>query len=166
MKSQKEAVYSATMSVLTEKGISFEDGQNIGDVMTKEIRESIQAIVCEGFRNSEVEFRQTDSNSSKLTDRAKLSSYVSGLVNNWFRKDKRFNGNTTYVAKNPGSRVSDPKLKALKMLLKKFEGTEKSALIQTEITKLEAEHQAAKAKEVEVDMSQVPAELKALLEIE
>ena len=166
MKSQKEAVYAATMSVLSDKGIAFEDGDCISDVMTKEIRDSIQEIVCQGFRNGEVEFRDTDNNKGKLSDRSKLTSYVSGLVNNWFRKDKRLNGNTQYVAKNPGSRVSDPQLKALKALAKKFEGTDKHAKITAEIEKRQTELSASKTKEVEVDMTQIPAELKAVLEIE
>jgi hypothetical protein len=166
MKDQKEAVYSATMSVLADRGIAFEDGQNLSEFMTKDIRDAIQAIVTEGFSNGEVEFRATESNKAKLADRSKLSSYVSGLCNNWFRKDKRLNGAVTYVAKNPGSRVTDPQLKALKNLAKIHAGTDKLPAIQAEITKRSAELGASKVKTVEVDMSLIPAELKATLGIE
>ena len=160
---QKEAVYSATMSVLSENSINLEG--NIADVMTKELRKDICAIVLEGFSKGEIELRDTNSNREKVTDPKLLTSYVSGLVNNWHRKDSRLNGGTKYVTKNPGSRVSDPQLKALKALAKQFAGTDKAPKIQAEIDKRSAEIAASKVKTVEVDMSQIPEELKAALDL-
>ena len=102
---QREAVYSATKSVLKDATVSFEDGNNINTVMTEDFRKRIHAIVVSAFKEGKVEFKATASNDSKLANESELSSYVSGLISNWFRKDKRFNGNTTYSAKNPGSRA-------------------------------------------------------------
>ena len=158
---QKEAVFAATMSVLSENSINLEG--NIADVVTKEIRHDICAIVSEGFAKGEIELRDTNSNREKVTDPKLMTNYVSGLVNNWHRKDKRLNGGMQYATKNPGSRVSDPQLKALKALGKKFVGTDKSSKIQAEIEKRTAELTSAKVKAVEVDMTQVPEELKSLL---
>jgi hypothetical protein len=165
---QKEAVFQAAMSVLKDSNLELEPGHSITEIVTKDMRSSICEIVSEGFRTGSIEFRDTSSNQTKLQDRAQLSSYVSGLVNNWFRKDKRLNGGNAYVAKNPGSRTGsgDAQLKALKALSKQFHGTEKAALIQVEIDKRTAELAASKAKKVEVDMTQVPEELKSVLGIE
>ena len=166
---QREAVYNATKAVLKENAVQFEDGDNIADVMTDELRKSIMAIVVEGFKNGEVELKDTPSNQEKLASDSKLNSYVSGLVSNWFRKDKRFNGNTKYVAKNPGSRTgqSDSKLKALRNLKKMMDtkgqdSTEVDAYIEARVNELAAE----KAKKIEVDFNEIPAELKESLGIE
>lgn len=161
MKKQSDAVYAATMSVLAEAGVSFEDGMNVEEVMTKEIRSKIHAIVCEGFRQGQIEFKDTPSNQEKLANPSKLSGYVSGLVSNWFRKDTRLNGGEKYVAKNPGSRAgsTDPQLKALRQLLTKFKGTEKAVEIEKHINTRLAQIQAEKAKSFTVDISALPADL-------
>ena len=162
-KSQRDAVYTATHSVFTENDVHFEDGMNINDVMTDAIRGAVHAIVCESFSQGEVEFKDTPSNEEKLANPAKLSSYVSGLISNWYRKDKRFNGNTTYTPKNPGSRAGqgDAQLKALRGLSKQFEGVdaEKFALIQSQIEERVSYIQTEKAKKIQVDLSALPADL-------
>jgi len=163
--SQREAVYNATHQVLKENNISFEDGNNVADVIS-EHRDAVIAIVCEGFKNGTIELKDTPSNQEKLANPTKLRSYVSGLVSNWYRKDKNFNGNTKYVAKNPGSRTgqSDSKLKALRNLKKMLEtkgqdATEVDGYIKARLEELNAE----KAKKIEVNMDEIPAELKASL---
>ena len=164
---QREAVYSATKSVLKDATVSFEDGNNINTVMTEDFRKRIHAIVVSAFKEGKVEFKATASNDSKLANESELSSYVSGLISNWFRKDKRFNGNTTYSAKNPGSRAGqgDPQLKALRQLAKQFSGVDEAkakeinAHIEARIKVVGAE----KAKKIDIDLSQIPAELKTTL---
>lgn len=163
MRTQREAVYSATMNVLKEHGVHFEDGGNIGEVMNDTLRKEVHTIVVEGFKASEIAFKDTPANQEKLSNPSELSSYVSGLISNWYRKDKRFNGNTTYKPKNPGSRVGqgDSELKALRALYKKFEGVDadKAELIKTKIDARVATIQAEKAKSIEVDFSALPADL-------
>jgi len=73
---------------------------------------------------------------------------VSGLISNWVRKDKRLNGNVSYVAKNPGSRAgaSDEQLKTLRALKKQFAGTDKESIIEAQITKRVSEIRSEKTK--------------------
>src|SRR5271157_5995691 len=103
--SQREAVYNSIVLVLATASIEFKDGMSIDGLLTKDLRTQVHALVVDGFKSGEVEFEKTPSNAEKLASEAKLNSYVSGLISNWVRKDKRFNGNVTYVPKNPGSRA-------------------------------------------------------------
>jgi hypothetical protein len=167
---QREAVYKATHAVLREAGISFEDCQEggIGNVITDELRKQVVGIVCEGFKKGEIELKDTEANRSKLANETELRAYTSGLVSNWHRKDKRFNGNETYKPKNPGSRIGqgDAQMKNLRLLRKKFEGTEKIKDIEAAIAKRYEELRAAKVKTVEVDWNEIPEELRAALKTE
>jgi hypothetical protein len=170
MMKQREAVYEATHAALTAAGLSFTDGDNISLLISKEIRANIIQAVMNGFLNGTVEFKDKTSNGDKLSDSKKLLTYVSGLVSNWHRKDKRFNGNTTYTPKNPGSRTgqADPQLKALRQLLKQFAGVdaEKVKRIQKEIDERTASLKATKVKAVEIDYNVVPQDLLEALELE
>jgi len=167
MKTQREAVYTATVNALAESDVHFEDGMNIESVMTDAIRGQVHTIVCEGFSARTVEFKDTPENAEKLANPAKLSSYVSGLISNWYRKDKRFNGNTTYTPKNPGSRAGqgDPQLKALRALSKQFQGVDQAKfdLITAQIEERVKVIQSEKAKQTIVDYSAIPADLLAEL---
>jgi hypothetical protein len=163
---QVDAVYAATHSVLKEKGINFEDGMNVADVMTDSIRQTVILMLCEGFQAGKIDFASSESNRMKLANPNLLKSYVNGLVNNWYRKDPRFNGNTKYEAKNPGSRQGsgDEQLKALKALKTKLlaEGeADNAAVVDGYIAKRIAELEAAKIKVVNMDA--IPEELKKAL---
>ncbi len=162
---QRDAVYAATMSVLADASITFEDGMDIDTVMSKDLRSSIQGILVEGFKSGTIHFEDTPSNQEKLASPAKLNQYVSGLVSNWFRKDVRLNGGEKYAAKNPGSRAgaSDPTLKALRQVFGQFKGTDKEAAIQAQIDTRLAFIASEKAKKVTVDISVLPADLVAKL---
>jgi len=115
---QRQSVYLATMNVLADAGINFDDGQaaTAAEVVTKDMRHSIMSIVTESIRSGETEFSAEAT--AKHDTEPKVRSYVSGLVNNWFRKDTRLNGGAKYVTKAPGSRAGagDEQLKALKAL--------------------------------------------------
>lgn len=159
--SQRDAVYAATVAVLSDAGIQFEDGMDVETVMSKDLRGSIAAIMFEGFKAGTISLEDTPSNREKLASPAKLNTYVSGVVSNWFRKDTRLNGGEKYVAKNPGSRAgaTDPQLKALRQLFGQFKGTEKETIIQAQIDARLATINAEKAKKVTVDISALPADL-------
>ena len=168
---QREAVYKATHAVLKEAGISFEDYQDGGvkDIVTDEMRKQIIGIVCEGFKTGEVELKDTEANKSKLANESELRAYTSGLVSNWHRKDKCFNGNETYKAKNPGSRAGqgDTQMKNLKLLKKKFENDpQKIKDIDAAISKRTEELRAARTKTIEVDWNEIPEELRTALKSE
>jgi hypothetical protein len=160
---QRDAVYNAVTSVLSDEGVHFEDGMNVSELLTKEQRASVHTIVTEGFTSGSIEFADTPANQAKLADPSKLSSYVSNLISNWFRKDMRLNGNTKYTPKNPGSRVgsTDPQLKALRQLAKQFQGidSEKFEKLQSEINTRVSAIQAERATKVEIDYSVLPADL-------
>lgn len=155
--SQKEAVYNAVTSVLNENNISVSEGTHVSTLMTRELRSQVNQILFESFRSGTVqldrEFSDTD-----------LKAYVSGLQSNWLRKDKRLNGNVSYVAKNPGSRVgsSDPSLKAMRALLSTLTTEAEKAEVQGYIDTKVAEIQATKAiKKVSIDINALPAELRS-----
>ena len=56
---QREAVYSATMSVFKDQDIQFESGYDVHEVMTSELRGMVHAIICESFTNKQVVFKDT-----------------------------------------------------------------------------------------------------------
>ena len=158
MKNQKEAVYSTVKSVLAENGIEHEDFTKVE--MSKELKSQCISILVTGFEQGEIELKSKQEN---------LKSYVNGLLNNWLRKDKRFNGNVKYKAKNPGSRTGqqDPMVKNLRILLSTLpEGTPAyqatKERIETRVAELKAERARAQVKEI--DFSAIPADIKALLE--
>jgi hypothetical protein len=154
--SQKEAVFTAIVNVLGEAGITVEEGQSVESYMTRERRALVNGILFEGFQGETIELDRT------FTD-SELKAYVSGLQSNWIRKDKRLNGNVSYVAKNPGSRAGsgDPQLKAMRALFSTLATTEDKAEVQGHIDARLAEISISKAKNVTIDYSALPADLAA-----
>ena len=163
MMNQKTAVYEATMATLAEKQIDFTDGENLSQVMTKDLRKDVVSIVTAAFVAGEVELSAEAK--AKYSDEAKVKAYASGLVNNWHRKDTRFNGGEKYVAKNPGSRAGsgDSVLKNLKALRSTRTDEAELTAIDEAIAKRTIEVAADKAKKITVDMDKIPAELRELL---
>lgn len=160
MTNQKTAVYMAITAVLAEAGIDFKDGMNVAEHMTKDRRAIVNAILFKGFRDGEIELDREYSD-------ADLKSYVSGLQSNWIRKDKRFNGNTKYVAKNPGSRAGsgDQALVNAKRLLTSLQADPEASEadvkeVEAYIASRTAEIQAAKTKAVTIDFSALPPALR------
>ena len=151
---QKEAVFTAVVNVLAQEGISIVEGQPVA--MTKELRAQVNNILFEGFRNETIELDR------EFTD-SDLKGYVSGLQSNWLRKDKRLNGGTQYVAKNPGSRAGsgDASLSAMRKLMSTLTTDSDKAEVQGYIDARLAEIQASKAKSVTIDYSVLPADLAA-----
>ena len=164
MKNQKEAVYVTTMNVLAEAEIPFDDGMNVSELITKDQRAQVIAIIANDFLAGEIEM--TAEAKVKYSTLDKMKGYVNGLVSNWYRKDTRLNGGGKYVAKNPGSRagVGDAQLKALKTL-RTLKADDKEALkaIDEHIARRQKEIGEEKAKTVTVDLSKIPPELAAQL---
>ena len=164
MKNQKEAVYVATMNILAEAEIPFDDGMNVSNIITKDQRTKVIAILATDFLAGEIEM--TNDARAKYNSLDKMKGYVNGLVSNWFRKDTRLNGGGKYVAKNPGSRagVGDAQLKALKTLRTiKAGDAEALKAIDEHIARRTKEIGEEKAKTVTVDLSKIPPELAAQL---
>ena len=157
MMNQKTAVYNTVINVLAENDIEFEEGMIVSEVLTSDMKKDVNAILFEGFREGTIELNTE-------YDDVKLKTYVSGLTNNWIRKDKRFNDGEIYQAKNPGSRAgsSDPQIKELRKLLKINGLTdEHTTKIQAAITTRLAEIKPASV--VTIDIDKLPEELKHLV---
>lgn len=147
MMKQKDAVYQAVVSVT---GFS---GEGVCEP-TREQKQVIHSILIEGFKNGEIELSRT------YTDQ-EMRNYVTGLLNNWLRKDERLNGGGKYVPKNPGSRAGtgDAQLKALRALLSTLTDPADRAEVQKHIDARVAE--ISKASAPTVDFSKLPPELAA-----
>lgn len=161
---QKEAVYAAVLEALDE--IS-------GPVtLTKDQRKDVIDAITTGITTGEVEF--SDEARAKYSTEAQIRNYVSGLVNNWLRKDTRLNGGTKHEVKNPGSRAGqgDEQLKAMRALRKQLsivgdvaKVAEVDLAIARRIEEVKATRKLATPKTPAVDLSNVPDELKAALGI-
>lgn len=150
MTKQKEAVFLAISALFGTTSFT-------GKVeLTPDQRKDVQAELIQGFKDGTIQF------DGPIPEEAKLKSYVSGLVSNWLRKDKRLNGNTTYVPLNPGSRVGagDESMKAMRTLLTLTTDAEAKAKIQEEIDKRAAEMKPTAKREINV--SALPESLRHL----
>jgi hypothetical protein len=146
---QKEAVFSAVTNVCTATDGVFSP--------TKEQRAQINMILFEGFKAGSIAY------DGDVPADSELKAYVSGLQSNWLRKDKRLNGNVTYVAKNPGSRSgsSDPQIKAMRALLAtKTESAERAEIQKFIDARLVTLKPSAT---VEIDVEALPEELRHLV---
>ena len=155
---QKDAVFSAVTSVLSESGINVNENVNASSSLTRELRSQVTSILVEGFKNGRIALDKSfDSDSS-------LRAYCSGLMSNWLKKDKRLNGGVQFSIKNPGSRTgsSDPQIKAMRALLAtrtdEAERAEIQAFIDNRVSEL-----VTSTKKVNIDTNNIPAELKHLL---
>lgn len=154
---QRESVFNAVCDVTGES--SFSQAVELNSDQRKEVISMITAQIM----NNEVDF--SEAAYEKYDTEQKKRGYVSGLVSNWLRKDKRLNGNTTYEPANPGSRTGqgDPQLRELRKLLKLHKGTNDEAKIQSFIDARVATIKAEKAKDIEIDSDILPEELQGLV---
>lgn len=147
---QKEAVYNAVTNVCGNRDVY---------TPTKEERARVNAILVEGFKSGAIGY------DGPIPNDTDLKSYVSGLQSNWLRKDGRLNGGVKYVAKNPGSRagVTDPQVKAMRLLLATKSDSAERAEIQAFIDKRVAAIKPAKA-QATLNVGDLPEELRHLAE--
>lgn len=80
--SQKDAVYNYVTEALA--GQQPSEGQKLKDLVTKEVRKTVRQRLFSAVKSGEVKL-------SKQFDDSKLKKYCSGLINNWLKKDTRFN---------------------------------------------------------------------------
>lgn len=168
---QSEAVFNAVTQVFEDQGVTFEQGSDdASTLLTDSMKKSVYGILTEGFSNGDIVIADTPANQEKLSNPSKMKNYISGLVSNWLRKDKRLNGGVKPTVKNPGSRTgsSDPQLKALRALHKKYFGIdeEKANSVQEAINIRLEEIKAEKAKSTKVDISALPSDLVESLGLE
>lgn len=79
---QKDAVYRIITETLGT--VALAEGQKLKDLVTKEVRKAVRPRLFSAIRAGEIRLK-------KPMDDSKLKKYCSGLINNWLKKDKRFN---------------------------------------------------------------------------
>lgn len=156
---QSETVYASTIAVLSEAGVQFEDGMNVSDVLTKELRSQVCEMVTAAIESGDCDFSESAHAKYPTTDDKR--GYVRGLLSNWYRKDERFNGGVKYQPKNPGSRIGsqDEEVKNLRLLIKSGsltddQASKAQAYIDDKIAQIKAERN-----KTEIDMSAIPSDL-------
>ena len=157
--SQKEAVFSAVSSVISEAGITVNEGESFSTYLNRELRAQVTNILVEGFNGGTIALDKS------FSSEAELRTYCSGLTSNWLRKDSRLNGGVKYAAKNPGSRVgsSDPQLKAMRALLSTKTDASEKAEIQSFIDARVSEVKASRKPAKTIDLSALPEELQHMV---
>ena len=80
---QKEAVYALALEALA--GATPAEGQPLKSLVTKEVRKAIRVGLYAGIKNGTIKYVK-----SGKTD-GELKKYCSSLINNWLKKDPRFN---------------------------------------------------------------------------
>ena len=91
---QKDAVYEAVKQM---KPIDVDQERAVA--LSKQEKHVVEQKLFDGFRKGKIQYN------GELPSEDKLAMYVSGLVSNWLRKDRRLNGNTSYVPRRPGART-------------------------------------------------------------
>lgn len=159
MVSQKQAVTNAVMSVVPDYELGGET--ILSEVLTDAQKKEIRSILVSGFQSGQIEM--SEEAKTRYSETSELSKYVSGLLNNWVRKNPEFNNGGSYTVKNPGSRTgsSDEQLKALKSLLKVTADAEVRKEIEQAITERLAEIKPAQTVTINVDA--LPEHLKYLV---
>lgn len=80
--SQKDAVYNYVVEALGSA--DRPEGTKLKELVTKEVRKIVRQRLFAAVKSGEVKL-------SKQFDDSKLKKYCSGLINNWLKKDPRFN---------------------------------------------------------------------------
>lgn len=166
---QKTATCSTLIAVLAERGVDYEiNGPTpISEVLIDSDKRAVREALFTMFRNGDVTVSDNFAE-TKLHDDAELKKYISGLVNNWIRKEKTFNCGETYKIKNPGSRahVGDEQLRELTKLMDQVKAIGDADAInevQSAIDARKSEIAAEKAKTVTINVDALPEHLKHLI---
>jgi hypothetical protein len=159
MFNQKEGVYNAVTTLIGYAHTESDEGLSLATDQKK----LVKAAVAEGLFNGEIQI--SDAARQKYNTMELMQGYANGLVDNWLRKDKRFNEGSVYQTKNPGSRAGsgDSLLRELKKLAQVATSDEDRATVQAAIETRQAEVAAEKTKKIEIDLSIIPEELRHLI---
>jgi hypothetical protein len=158
---QRDATCNALIAVLSDRGVEYElnGATPISSVLNADDKASVRAMLIVAFRAGKIDYAKDPAN---LADDKYIKEYVSGLVNNWIRKAPEFNNDTTYAAKNPGSRQgsTDESIKNMKLLLSVTVDPEAKMAITQAIADRQAE---LKPTTVTIDVSALPESLRHLV---
>ena len=160
MVSQKQAVTNAVLAVKPDYELNGETC--LADVTTSEEKKQMRAILFEGFKAGEIAMTE-QAQDKYLGDDTALTKYVSGLLDNWIRKNTEFNNGQKYVTKNPGSRAGsgDEQVKEMRKLLKVTQDAESRKLIEQAISDRLAEIKPEA--NIEINAAALPEHLRHLV---
>jgi len=162
MEKQKTAVCNTLLSVLTDEHRSAVESKEVAmkDVLTPDQKAKVRAIILEGLMTNKIEM--TEQARAKHNTEALMKTYVSGLVNNWIKKNPDFNCGVKYEPKNKGSRAGqgDEQIKALRQLLKQTTDPQATDEINKAISERLAEIRPQQVVTINVDA--LPEHLKHL----
>jgi hypothetical protein len=122
MVNQKTAVTNVVLTIFPDYELSGET--ILKGLLNTDTKKQMRALLFEGFRAGEISM--SDEAQAKAVDDAYLNKYVSGLLDNWVRKNPEFNNSFKaspggkYETKNPGSRAGsgDESIREMRKLLK------------------------------------------------
>lgn len=80
--SQKDAVYKYVTESLA--GTTLPEGVKLREMVTKDVRKVVRTRLFNAIKVGDIKL-------AKTYDDSKLKKYCSGLINNWLKKDSRFN---------------------------------------------------------------------------
>jgi hypothetical protein len=165
MKNQKTATCDALLSVYKDRtGQDFKlNGEvSLSSVITSEDKKKVREILLAGFQGGTI--TMSEEGKANNSSEASMKKYVDGLINNWIRKEKSFNGGSKYEIKNPGSRAGsgDETVKNLKVLLAQVKGSANEAAVQEAIDKRLAEIKPTKAAAT-INVDALPENLRHLV---
>jgi len=164
MESQKVVVNRLLVLVLSNRGVEYElNGETpIKEVLTSTdiswVNEQVEQMFYDGLISltDESRIKYIDSGERKL-----FTNYVKGMVKNWIKKEKTFNGGSGYVPKTKRG-PSDSMLKQMKELrLQYLENPEVLLEIDREIEKRTLE---LKPKSIIINPELLPDSLKYLVD--
>jgi len=90
--SQREAVFTSIFQILKNDKVNFDGNSLVKPHLTEERLKKVYDVLIENFKAKKVALKDTPSNQKKLADPSELRTYITGLVNNWIRRDPRLNG--------------------------------------------------------------------------
>lgn len=157
---QRQATYNAITSAIG----SFEDGTNVKEFLTPEIKKEAKNTLFAGFRSGLISY-SAEFGSTKLNNDVELNKYCIGLISNWTKKDPRLNGDVKYAAKNPGSRAgqTDEQVKELRKLLKQVSGTPVESEVKKALDARVSQIKTAKSPAVSINIDALPENLRHLV---
>lgn len=82
--SQKDAVFQFVQEAILTSGVVITGAEKLRDLVTKDVRKTVRTKLFNSIKSGDIKL-------SKEMDDSKLKEYCSGLINNWVKKDTRFN---------------------------------------------------------------------------
>lgn len=80
---QKDAVHALALQALN--GAQPAEGQPLKSLVTKEVRKAIRVGLYDGIKAGTIKYSKAGKSDGQL------KKYCSSLINNWLKKDPRFN---------------------------------------------------------------------------